>query len=246
MLCGVFIMKKKSLIIVLAVILICTTVLSIMLGVLFGISKRRIDFSVDEKLFISNQGASATKFYASNSLSGVYSPVEICEIASENGRKEWYPYEDIGENLKAGFIAVEDQDFFQHKGFDIKRTILAGINYIFKIKPTFGASTITQQLIKNISGDNERSALRKVTEIIRAVNIEYSHSKEEIFELYLNIIPMGEGIIGVGLAAEHYFGKTPNELTNGEAATLIGITNAPTRYNPHNNPKSCLEKRNIA
>ncbi len=237
-------MKKKSLIIFLSVILICTLALSIMLGVAFGISKKNIDFSLDEKLFVSNKGSNITRFYASSTLGGTYSPIQTFELTPDNGKKEWYPYGEIGDNLKDGFIAVEDQSFFTHKGVDIKRTLLAAFNYVFKIKPTFGASTITQQVIKNISGDNERSASRKLSEIIRAINIEYSHSKEEIFELYLNIVPMGEGVMGVGLASEHYFGKTPAELTNAEAATLIGITNAPSKYNPHNNPNSCLEKRN--
>ena len=106
--------------------------------------------------------------------------------------------------MKKAFISAEDRDFFNHDGVNLKRTTFAILNYFFHIKPRFGASTITQHVVKNISGDNEQTAKRKISEIIRAYNIENNHSKEEIFEVYLNIVPMGEGICGVGLASEYF------------------------------------------
>ena len=98
--------------------------------------------------------------------------------------------------------------------------------------------------MKNISGDSEYTVKRKLTEILRAYHMEQMHSKEEILEVYLNILPMGENTVGIALAAEHYFGKTLSQLSYDEIAVLVGIANAPGRYNPHSAPEACLQKRN--
>lgn len=203
------------------------------------------NFSLDETLFLSAKNSNITKFYYDASYgTGAYSPKELCSLMPSENKKVWYSYDEIGDNLKAAFISVEDRRFFKHHGVDVKRTAFALVNYFMHIKPKFGGSTITQQVIKNISGDDEQTIKRKLSEIVRATHIEYSHTKEEIFEVYLNIVPMSEGISGVGYASEYYFGKKPDTLTDAEAATLVGITNAPSRYNPYINPKACIEKRN--
>ena len=238
--------KKKHFWITLAsvLVLISTVFLFGICGIYLYICNGN-DFSLDETLFSSARNSNITRFYYDASYGrDVYSPKELCSITPSENKKIWYSYDEIGDNLKAAFISMEDRRFFKHHGVDVKRTAYALINYFLHMKPKFGGSTITQQVIKNISGDDEQTFKRKLSEIIRATHIEYSHSKEEIFEVYLNIVPMSDGISGVGYASEYYFGKTPDNLTDAEAATLVGITNAPSRYNPYINPKACIEKRN--
>ncbi len=226
-----------------SIIIISVIALSVLGGV-YLYAKKKIDFNLDEELFISNKSSTVTRLYYNSNEYEEYTPMRFDELTPLNQKKIWYSYEEIGENLKDAFISSEDRDFWSHSGVNYKRTMLAVLNEIFHFKSKFGASTITQQVIKNISGDNEKTAVRKFEEIIRANYIESKHSKKEIFELYLNIVPMGYGIEGVGLAAEYYFNKSPKELTVYEAATLAGITNAPSKYNPVTHPDECLKKRN--
>ncbi len=228
-----------------AIIIVLSLIILILFGSLCIYINSNIDFSLDEKLFLSSKSGNLTKFYYDSSYGmGEYTPKELCSIEPLGDKKIWYSYGDIGENIKNAYVCAEDRRFFKHSGVDYKRTAFAIFNYIFHLKSKFGGSTITQQVIKNISGDDKPTLSRKFKEIIRATHLEFSHSKEEIFELYLNIVPMGEGIAGVGLASQYYFGKTPDKLTLAEAATLVGITNAPSRYNPHINPDACAKKRN--
>ena len=238
--------KRNSLFVKIgAIIIVLSLIILILFGVLNIYIESNIDFSLDEKLFLSNKSTNLTKFYYDASLGcGEYTPKELSSIEPIGNKKVWYSYGEICDNVKDAYICAEDRNFFEHSGVDYKRTAFALVNHIFHLKPKFGGSTITQQVIKNISGDDDPSISRKLKEIIRATHIEFSHSKEEIFELYLNIVPMGEGIAGVGLASQCYFGKMPNELTLAESATLVGITNAPARYNPHSNPEACEKKRN--
>lgn len=222
--------------------------LSLMVALIFGLLViyvyRGINFEADERLFENAAGFHSTTFYANASTEEKeYEPIAI-EISGEM-RKLFYSFDEISPYLKEGFIAVEDKMFYEHKGINIKRTLLAAVNYVFKRNDVFGASTITQQVVKNISGDNQISIKRKLEEIIRAIHIERKYSKEEILEVYLNVIPMSENIYGVGAAARAYFGKEPSDLSPKEAATLIGITNAPTAYNPYINPDACKRKRDI-
>ena len=203
---------------------------------------RYIDFSVDETLFVNAKGVNPTRFfYIDDNLT----PIEFYSIYSSGNKKEWGSFEEINPDIKNAFIATEDRDFYRHNGVNFKRTLLAALNTVFHFQKRFGASTITQQLIKNISGDNENTLKRKINEIIRAIKLERGHGKEEIFELYLNIVPMGNGISGVTLASEYYFGKEQNNLTLAESALIAGITNAPSRYNPINNPKESVKRRNV-
>lgn len=206
---------------------------------------KNINFEADERLFESAGEFSSTTFYVNGAEDkrGEYRPVAI-EI-SGNMSKIFFSSDEISEYLKEGFVAVEDKIFYEHRGIDLKRTLMAAANYVTRRHRVFGASTITQQVIKNISGDNRRSIRRKLEEIIRAIHLERKYTKDEIFEVYLNVIPMSENIYGVGAASRAYFGKEPSELSPEEAATLIGITNAPTAYNPYINPDACKKKRNI-
>lgn len=237
--------KRRPWVVIFSAVLLLSILILLGVGILYSYAYTNIDFSLDESLFLSERRGNITKFYY-DAIQGdsEYTPRELCSATPSENKKVWYSYEDIGDNLKLAFLCAEDRSFFNHGGVDIKRTGFAILNYFLHLKPKFGGSTITQQVIKNISGDDEQTVMRKLSEMIRATHIEYSHSKEEIFELYLNIVPMGEGIAGVGLAGESYFGKAPSELTTAEAATLVGITNAPTKYNPRLNPGACIKKRN--
>ncbi len=240
--------KAKNKFIITAGVIILTLTLAVALGflILFIYSRVNIDFDGDVKLFSHSKTYESTKFYASSGAASrkgdIYEPVEL-EIAGSL-KKVHYPLDEISPYLLRGYIAVEDRHFYDHKGIDWKRTVAAGANYLFGSGNRFGGSTITQQVIKNISGDNEVTLKRKLDEIIRAIHIEQNYTKDEILEVYLNILPMSENMYGVGIASKSYFGKEPSELTAAEAATLIGISNAPSAYNPYTNPEKCIEKRN--
>ena len=236
--------KKRAVVITATVIFAVAGIVTVILAFLAVYISRNINFDADEALFEDADEWGSTVFYASENqgTSGDYLPVEI--NLSGSVKKVYYPTDEISSYLKDGFVAVEDRRFYSHGGVDVKRTLKAIVNYIFRSEKLFGASTITQQVVKNISGDNEVTVGRKFSEIIRAINIEREYSKDRILEVYLNVIPMSENMYGVGIASRNYFGKEPSELTAAEAATLIGITNAPTAYNPYINPEACLKKRN--
>ncbi len=232
---------------ILFVIILLTVFFTLLgIGVLALYTRRNVDFEGDEALFRDAKAEGSISLYYDSDINDGenYTPELFYEITSAEDNRKWYSYEDFSPYLREGFIAMEDRGFFSHHGVDIKRTVAAALNLVLKRTKSFGGSTITQQVIKNISGDNEKTVKRKLEEIIRAYHIESSHSKEEIFELYLNIIPMGNGIVGLGYASEVYFGKAPSHLSSVEAATLIAIANAPTRYNPYKNKNACKEKRN--
>lgn len=232
---------------IIAVLILVALLFVLFVLFVFSYSSSR-DYSFDEALFRSAHSSNVTKIYydkGGNLLNmNSYEAALYEEICLDFGKKPWFSYDEISDTVKNCFISMEDRDFFEHNGVNFKRSIAAFFNYFLHFGRDFGGSTITQQLIKNISGDNERSFKRKFDEMLRAVHIEYSHSKEEIFELYMNVIDMSEGVVGVGGASELYFGKDPSELDYSEAALLVGIANAPSKYNPYNHPEAALEKRN--
>ena len=208
---------------------------------LYFYARSSINFEMDESLFKAGSNPTVTRLYykGSDGTQNIYA-----ELSAVSDKKLKCSLDEIGENLKSAFIAAEDRRFYEHNGVDFKRTAFAFLNYFLHIKPKFGGSTITQQVVKNISGDNDQTVIRKLSEILRAREFEKNHTKDEILELYLNIVPMGDRISGVGLASEHYFGRSPSELSLSEAATLVGITNAPRKYDPIKHPEECFDKRN--
>ncbi len=158
----------------------------------------------------------------------------------------WTSMDKMPENLKNAFIAIEDETFRTHKGVNWKRTLGAIGNYIFKYDDTqFGGSTITQQLIKNITLDKGKNAYRKIREIVRAIIIEAKLSKDEILEAYLNTIALGNGINGVQVAANNYFNKDVSELTLAECACIAAITQNPSKYNPLTSMENNKVRRNV-
>lgn len=152
---------------------------------------------------------------------------------SEN--REWVSINNIPTHLKQAFIAIEDERFYTHHGIDLKRIAGAVITAIKPGGKTYGASTITQQLVKNLTGETQFSLKRKVQEQWRAVQLEKKLSKEQILELYLNIVPLGNGINGVQAAAKTYFNKDVSELTLAESASIVAITKYPVYYDPFKN-----------
>lgn len=159
-------------------------------------------------------------------------PVEVTRLhGSEN--RIWVSLSEMPEEMKKAAIAIEDKRFEKHNGVDWLRTASA----VFMHGMSQGGSTITQQLIKNLTGDKEVTIVRKFNEILYALNMERNYSKDEILEAYLNTIYLGEGCYGVKTAAEKYFGKDVSELNLAECTALLGITQYPYKYDPLVNPK---------
>ena len=155
-------------------------------------------------------------------------------------------YTGIPQNLVNAFVAIEDKRFFKHQGVDWKRTVSAFANLFLHFYSTNqGGSTITQQLVKNLTDDRDTKATRKVREIMRARYLESHFSKDTIIECYLNTIPMGHGTYGVEVAANYYFDKSVSELTLAECASLASITKAPSHYSPEANPQKNKERREL-
>ena len=140
---------------------------------------------------------------------------------------------NVPDNLKNAYVAIEDQRFYSHSGIDVKRTGGAILSYVKHLgKSSFGGSTITQQLVKNLTGNSSDKITRKVSEWWKAWLLETELSKDEILEAYFNIIYVGPNMYGVETASQYYFSKTSSELTLEECAFLAGINNAPSAYNP--------------
>ncbi len=154
----------------------------------------------------------------------------------------WASVNDMPDNLKNAFIAIEDKRFYTNNGIDIKRTLGATLMFVGGNK-SYGGSTITQQLIKNITGERDSTIQRKVTEISRAISLTKKHTKSEIIEMYLNTIPLSHGCYGVSAAADYYFSKEVKDLTLVECAALAAIPKSPTKYDPKRNPEFNKQRR---
>jgi len=156
---------------------------------------------------------------------------KLQNIFAENNR-EWVSFEDIPEDLIHATVAIEDKRFYEHQGVDWVTTVKACF-FMFFGNGDRGGSTITQQLVKNVTDNWDVTVQRKVQEIFTAIEYERRYSKNEILEWYLNEIYMGNRINGVKMAAAKYFGKELQSLTIAECASLISITNNPSLYNPY-------------
>lgn len=160
---------------------------------------------------------------------------------SEN--RLWVSYKNIPENLINAFVAIEDKRFWDHKGVDWKRTAGAVVQVFKTGSFGYGGSTITQQLIKNVTGEKDVKIQRKLEEIFRALSLEEKKSKEDILEMYLNTIYLSQGCNGIQSAANVYFHKDVSELTLAECACIASITNLPTYYDPIQNPDNNKYRR---
>lgn len=158
-------------------------------------------------------------------------------------KRIWVDYENIPEDICNALIAIEDKRFYKHKGVDWYRTSGAFVEMFARMESSYGGSTITQQLIKNLTGNDQVTIQRKLTEIFGALELEKHYDKQEILEWYLNAVYFGEGCYGVQAAAETYFGKDVSELSLAECAAIVGITNKPTYYDPFYNEQNNKERQ---
>ena len=166
---------------------------------------------------------------------------------SRNENRIWRELSAMPENLQNAVIAIEDKNFRTEPGINLKGTIGAALNAFTGNRiwgTNRGASTLEQQLIKNLTGDNEQDNMRKVREIFRALGLDNKYSKETILEAYLNTIPLTGIIHGMEAGSIEYFGKHVEDLTLAECATLASITKNPTKYTPATNPEELIKRRN--
>ena len=223
--------------ILLGILLVCVVVGVVCISVIsiYGYSVVHGDpvFNLTEEKYSQNQ----TSFIYGYDKDG--NEVEITRLHGEENRI-WVNLDDMSEYLPNAFIATEDQRFLKHSGVDWIRTI--GVI----VKPSNkgqGGSTITQQLIKNLTDEDDVTVVRKFNEILSALNLEKNYDKNEIIEAYLNTISLSEGCYGVKTAAEKYFGKDVSDLNVAECACIAAITQYPSRYNPLRNPEKNRQRQ---
>jgi len=230
--------KKKMLVrrIIVSILVVCLLVVSVIAGAVVGFVDNSMDLIAEEY----NLDFTSIIYYVDSETN----QAKELDRVHRNENRVWVDIENVAENLPDAFIAIEDERFREHSGVDIKRTFGAFIQWAMG-KDSYGGSTITQQLVKNITGDKDRSPIRKVQEIVRAMNLEKKMSKDQIIEMYMNTIYFGEGCHGVQTAANHYFGKKASELNLQECASLAAIVKAPSTYNPVKNPENNKDRRNV-
>lgn len=223
--------------ILLGILLVCVVVGVVCISVIsiYGYSVVHGDpvFNLTEEKYSQNQ----TSFIYGYDKDG--NEVEITRLHGEENRI-WVDLDNMSEYLPNAFIATEDQRFLKHSGVDWIRTI--GVI----VKPSNkgqGGSTITQQLIKNLTDEDDVTVVRKFNEILSALNLEKNYDKNEIIEAYLNTISLSEGCYGVKTAAEKYFGKNVSDLNVAECACIAAITQYPSRYNPLRNPEKNRQRQ---
>ena len=223
---------------VLALLILASIAALILYSSSHGI-KREFDMSLTEGMLSD----SVTKLYY---FDGNGDSVEL-----DGGRlrgsniRTFVPFSEIPEDLVNAFVAIEDKRFYSHHGVDFYRTARAGVNYIIHSSSGYGASTITQQLVKNLTGRDEVTPERKLQEIVYALDLETKLGKDEILELYLNIINLSGNCYGVGAAAERYFSKSVSELDLAECACIAAITKNPSFYDPIKHPENNAARRDV-
>ncbi len=168
---------------------------------------------------------------------------KLNNILDNDSNNNYVKLNDISTNVKNAIISVEDKNFYKHKGFDYLRIIKAIFVNLKSNKIKQGASTISQQYIKNLYLTFDQTLKRKMKEAILTIELETHYSKDEILEGYLNTINFGSGKYGIKAASLYYFNKNPNDLTLEEATLLVGIPKNPTYYNPIKNYKNAKKRQ---
>lgn len=228
-------------------IIMTLCLIGVITGVIVGgafllYAKDHLDTSVDDFADLIKDQDLTTKVCYVDSDGNI---VELPDQSLSGGKKRsWVKYSEFNDYIADAFIAIEDRRFEQHSGVDWLSTAKATILY-FTGQGMRGASTITQQTIKNVTENDDTTIQRKAQEILKALNLEKKYDKTEILEMYLNVIYLSQGCYGIGSAADTYFGKDVKDLTLIESAALASITQNPYYYDPIINPKNNAEKRNI-
>ena len=235
--------KKKRRIRLIRRIILLTILLAIAIGLLVFSPKiiKIIGLAQEAKSLVSKSTADTFR----ESGTTVIYDTDGNELCTMRESKDMYYVEmdNIPDTLAQAFIVMEDKDFYSHKGIDFKAIIRAIIANTENDEIVQGASTITQQLAKNIFLSQDVTWERKVKEMFVARDLEKKYSKKQILEFYLNNIYFSNGFYGVGAAAKGYFGKDVSELTLSEQAFIAAIPNNPTRYNPLTNFDNTIERR---
>jgi len=176
----------------------------------------------------------------------VYYSMDDEQIDNDSGKSPAYvPIEDISENLIQATIAIEDHNFYEHHGFDVKRIFGAILTDIRTLSLKEGASTLTQQYARNLYLSHEKTFTRKVKEAYYTARLEMFYSKKEILEGYLNRVYYGHGAYGIEAASQYFFDKNASELTIAQAAMLAGIPKGPTYYSPYNDMERALSRQKL-
>ena len=231
----------------LVVIFVAVILMVVGIGAVFYIGdnfERNIDMSLFEA---TARGGATNVFYyeMQDRQTRTGEPVELVNERLEGNNCIFVNYWAVPQDLIDAFVAIEDKRFWNHSGVDWKRTASAVFNYFKKDGASFGGSTITQQLIKNITGNRQYSKERKIQEIIWAQELETRLSKNEILELYMNVINLSHGCTGVQAAANYYFSKDVSELSLLECTAIAAITNSPSYYDPISKPENNMKRRNL-
>ncbi|MBE6761376.1 MAG: penicillin-binding protein [Ruminococcaceae bacterium] len=246
--------KQKVLKTVLSVCLIFVITMCLVVGSFLIYVFGFIDDSIDVNLFDMDQ-AYTTTIYVKDSKTGEYSEYQRLHggvnriwvsYDKEKAEAEDPEYTGIPKRLADAFVAIEDETFYSHGGVNWKRTFAAFLNMFVEIySSNQGGSTITQQLVKNVTWDTEQTGMRKIREIMRARRIEKTVNKDTILECYLNTITFANGIGGVEVAANYYYNKSVADLTLAECAGLASIIKEPERYRPDKYPENNAERRKL-
>ena len=184
---------------------------------------------------ITTKPLTEEELYTSDHVTKIYDKdgAVMLSLTGESAtNRQWVDIEKVPKHLQNAFIAIEDSRFRTHNGVDLKRTMSAVLGFFVSDSGSHGGSTITQQVVKNVTGDDSRSVPRKIREQWRAIQLEQDLEKDDILELYVNIIYFANDSYGIQVAAKTYFDKNAEDLTLAECAFLAGIPNSPGRYNP--------------
>ena len=233
--------------VILTIFLVCFITGTIVVGAFAIYIKNYIDPVIDDFDMISTEQKQSSRIYYMDYSDRENRVGEAVELDGERlygtENRVWVSYTEMPVYLYEAFISIEDERFWTHDGVDWKRTLGATF-YFFTGGDDYGGSTITQQLIKNITGEKDVRIQRKLQEIMRALYLDKTKDKTEILELYLNTIYLSQGCYGVQAAANTYFGKDVSELSLVECAALASITQAPTKWDPIQNPDNNTTRRN--
>lgn len=228
-------LKKVIKVCVIAIVSLIIIAIGVIAGAFFGLFGNDFKISKDD---LTLSSVNATAYDKDGNL--------IAELSKDEKRKV-ITIDEMNKYLPKAFVAIEDERFYEHHGVDLKRTTAATVNYIFKGgSSSFGGSTITQQLVKNLTQDKDRAGiagiLRKVKEMSKAYQVEQMLTKEQILELYLNLIGLGGQAYGVETSSQLYFSKSAKELSLAECAYLAGINNSPSLYKPFSDSQEQKDK----